>query len=68
MNAKRMMTGPGMVLGTLFFLLVLLAGPAAAGQTCPEREAALQEAVTVQDFEQFIAANSPCELAGRRYL
>ncbi len=62
MNAKRMMTGPGMVLGTLFFLLVLLAGPAAAGQTCPEREAALQEAVTVQDFEQFIADSSPCEL------
>ncbi|MBW2484871.1 MAG: OmpA family protein, partial [Deltaproteobacteria bacterium] len=35
----------------------------AAAQTCEELETSLQQAVTVQDFEQFIADNSPCELA-----
>ena len=32
-------------------------------QTCDELEIMLQQAATVQDYEQFIAQNSPCELA-----
>ena len=58
MNAK-MMTG---VLGALLFLLALIPQLAAA-QACEELEISLQQAVTVQEYEQFIAANSPCELA-----
>ena len=61
MNAK-MMKGRRVVFGALIFLLALIPQLVAA-QTCEEREMALQQAVTVQDYEQFIAANSPCELA-----
>ncbi len=61
MNAK-MMTGQKVVLGALLFLLVLIPQLAAA-QACEELEISLQQAVTVQEYEQFIAANSPCELA-----
>ena len=62
MNAK-MMTGRKVVFGALIFLLALIPQLVVAAQTCEEREILLQQAVTVQDFEQFIAANSPCELA-----
>jgi len=61
MNAK-MMTGQKVVLGALLFLLALFPQLAAA-QTCEELEISLQQAVTVEEYEQFIAANSPCELA-----
>jgi len=62
MNAK-MMTGRKVVFGALIFLLALIPQLAVAAQTCEEREILLQQAVTVQDFEQFISENSPCELA-----
>jgi outer membrane protein OmpA-like peptidoglycan-associated protein len=62
MNAK-MMTGRKIVFGALLFLLALIPQLAAAVETCEEREMLLQQAVTVQEFEQFIADNSPCELA-----
>ena len=62
MNAK-MMTGRKVVFGALIFLLALIPQLAVAAQTCEERETSLQQAVTVQDFERFIADNSPCELA-----
>ena len=62
MNAK-MMTGRKVVFGALIFLLALIPQFAVAAQTCEERETSLQQAVTVQDFERFIADNSPCELA-----
>jgi outer membrane protein OmpA-like peptidoglycan-associated protein len=62
MNAK-MMTGRKIVFGALIFLLALIPHLAAAVEICEEREMMLQQAVTVQDFEQFIADNSPCELA-----
>ena len=61
MNVK-MMTGQKVVLGALLFLLVLIPQIAAA-QACEELEISLQKAVTIQEYEQFIAANSPCELA-----
>ena len=35
----------------------------AAAQSCEELENMLQQATSVQDHEQFIAQNSPCELA-----
>jgi len=62
MNAK-MMTGRKVVLGALIILLALIPQFATAAQNCDELETKLQQAVTVQDFEQFIADNSPCELA-----
>jgi len=62
MNAK-MMTGRGLILGALIFLLALIPHIVAAAQSCEEREELLQTAVTVQDYEKFIAENSPCELA-----
>ncbi len=62
MNAK-MMTGRNMVFAALIFLLALIPQLAAAGQTCEEREAVLQQSVTVQDYDKFITDNSPCELA-----
>jgi len=34
-----------------------------AAQSCEELEGMLQQAVTVQEYEQFIAQSSPCELA-----
>ncbi|KPJ98389.1 MAG: hypothetical protein AMJ60_08400 [Desulfobacterales bacterium SG8_35] len=62
MNAK-MMTGRKLVFGALIFLFALIPQLVVAAATCEEREMLLQQAVTVQDFEQFIADNSPCELA-----
>jgi outer membrane protein OmpA-like peptidoglycan-associated protein len=62
MNAK-MMTGRKVVLGALIILLALIPQFATAAQNCDEGETNLQQAVTVQDYEQFIADNSPCELA-----
>jgi outer membrane protein OmpA-like peptidoglycan-associated protein len=62
MNAKSM-TGRKVVFGALIFLLALIPQLAAAAQSCEDREIALQQAVTVHDYEQFIADNSPCELA-----
>ncbi len=62
MNAK-MMTGRKAILAALIFLLALIPQLVVAAQTCEEREALLQQALTVKDFEQFIADNSPCELA-----
>jgi hypothetical protein len=62
MNAK-MMTGRKIVIGALIFLLALIPQLAVAAEMCEEREMLLQQAVTVEDFEQFIADNSPCELA-----
>ena len=59
----RMMTGRKVVLGTLIILLALIPQFVTAAETCEERETVLQQAVTVQDYEQFIADNSPCELA-----
>jgi outer membrane protein OmpA-like peptidoglycan-associated protein len=47
----------------VIFLLTLIPQLVVADQTCEEREILLQQAVTVQDFEQFITDNSPCELA-----
>ncbi len=61
MNAKSM-TGRRVVFGALIFLLALIPQLAAA-QSCEDSELSLQQAVTVQDYEQFIADNSPCELA-----
>ncbi|MBW2483741.1 MAG: hypothetical protein JRF05_00085, partial [Deltaproteobacteria bacterium] len=62
MNAK-MMKGRKVVFGALIILLALIPQFVTAAETCEERENALQQAVTVQDYEQFIAENSPCELA-----
>jgi len=62
MNAK-MMTGYKVILGALIFLLALIPQVVAAEQLCEEREELLHKAVTVQDYEQFISENSPCELA-----
>jgi len=62
MNAK-MMTGRKVIFGALIFLLALIPQLVVAAQTCDEREILLQQAVTVHDFEQFIADNRPCELA-----
>ena len=62
MNVK-MMTGRKFVLGALIFLLALFPQLVAAEQTCEGLESALQQAVTVQDYEEFISNNSPCELA-----
>jgi len=62
MNAK-MLTGRKVVLAALIFLLALIPQNVVAAQACEEREALLQQALTVTDFEQFIADNSPCELA-----
>ena len=62
MNAK-MLTGRKVIFGALIFLLALIPQFVAAEQLCEVREAALQQAVTVQDYENFINANSPCELA-----
>jgi outer membrane protein OmpA-like peptidoglycan-associated protein len=62
MNAK-MMTGRKIFFGALIFLLALIPQLVIAAQTCEERETMLQQAVTVQDFEQFIGDSSPCELA-----
>ncbi|MFC1837452.1 OmpA family protein [Thermodesulfobacteriota bacterium] len=62
MNAK-MMTGRNVVLTALLFLLVLIPQFAAAEQMCQDRETALQQAVTVQDYDNFISNNSSCELA-----
>jgi outer membrane protein OmpA-like peptidoglycan-associated protein len=62
MNAK-MRTGRKMVFGALIFLLALIPQLVVAAQMCEDREVLLQQAVTVQDYEQFIADNSPCELA-----
>ncbi|MBW2506909.1 MAG: OmpA family protein [Deltaproteobacteria bacterium] len=59
----KMMTGRKLVLGTLIILLALIPQFVAAAEMCEERETALQQAVTVQDYEQFILDNSPCELA-----
>jgi len=59
----RMLTGRKVVLGTLIILLALIPQFVTAAETCEERETVLQQAVTVQDYEQFIADNSPCELA-----
>jgi outer membrane protein OmpA-like peptidoglycan-associated protein len=62
MNGK-MMTGRTIFLGALIFLLALIPQIVAAEQLCEEREELLHKAVTVQDYEQFISENSPCELA-----
>ena len=62
MNAK-MMTGRKFVFAALIFLFALIPQLVVAAETCEEREMLLQQAVTVQDFEQFITENSPCELA-----
>jgi outer membrane protein OmpA-like peptidoglycan-associated protein len=62
MNAK-MMTGRKAVFAAFVFLLALIPQFAVAAPTCEDRDIMLQQAVTVQDFEQFIDANSPCELA-----
>lgn len=62
MNAK-MMTGRKAVFGAVVFVLALIPQFAVGAQTCEDREILLQQAVTVQDFEQFVAENSPCELA-----
>ena len=62
MNAK-MMTGRKVILGALIILLALIPQFVTAAPTCEELEIMLQQAVTVQDYEQFIADNSPCELA-----
>jgi len=63
MNAK-MMTGRRAVFVALIFLLALLPQlVAAAEQSCEDLEASLQQAVTVQDYEEFINYYSPCELA-----
>jgi len=62
MDAK-MMKGRMIVFGALLFLFALIPQLVAAAQTCDESEVLLQQAVTVQDYEQVIADNSPCELA-----
>jgi outer membrane protein OmpA-like peptidoglycan-associated protein len=62
MNAK-MMTGRYAVVLALVLLFALLPQFVSAEQLCENREAALQQAVTVQDYESFISNNSPCELA-----
>ena len=62
MNAK-IMTGRKLVFGALILLLALIPQFVAAQQSCEEREVALQQSVTVQDYEKFISDNSPCELA-----
>ena len=62
MNAK-MMRGRQVVFGALIFLLALIPQLSVAAQSCEDLEISLQQAVTVQDFEKFIADNSPCELA-----
>ncbi|MGW8161064.1 MAG: OmpA family protein [Desulfobulbales bacterium] len=62
MNAK-MITGRKMIVGAWIFLLALIPQLVVAAQMCDDRETALQQAVTVQDFEQFIAESSPCEQA-----
>jgi len=62
MNAK-MMTGRNIVFWALIFFLALLPQLVTAEQSCEGREAALQQAVTVQDYDKFISDNSPCELA-----
>ncbi|MFC1843186.1 OmpA family protein [Thermodesulfobacteriota bacterium] len=62
MNAK-MMTGRKVVFGALIFLFALIPQLAAAGESCEEREALLQQSVTVPDYDKFISDNSPCELA-----
>jgi outer membrane protein OmpA-like peptidoglycan-associated protein len=62
MNAK-IMTGRKLVFAALIFLLALIPQFVAANQTCDEREEALKQPVTLQDYEKFISENSPCELA-----
>ena len=62
MNAK-MLTGQKVIFGALIFLLAILPNFVAAQQLCEDREVALQQAVTVQDYDNFISENSPCELA-----
>lgn len=62
MHAK-MMTGRKVFLGAVIILLALLPQLVFAAETCEERETLLQQAVTVKDYEKFIADNSPCELA-----
>jgi outer membrane protein OmpA-like peptidoglycan-associated protein len=62
MDAK-MMTGRKLIFGALIFLFALIPQLVVAADPCEEREMQLQQAVTVQDFEQFIADSSPCELA-----
>ncbi len=59
----EMMRGLKGIIAALIFLLVLIPQLVVAAETCEEREILLQQALTVQDFEQFIADNSPCELA-----
>jgi len=59
----KMMTGRKVLLGAVIVLLALLPQLVFAAQTCEERETLLQQAVTVDDYRQFIADNSPCELA-----
>jgi outer membrane protein OmpA-like peptidoglycan-associated protein len=54
--------------GVAIFLVVLTSflypvPQHATAQSCEELEVMLQQAKTVQDYEQFIAENSPCELA-----
>ena len=53
MNAK-MLTGRKVVFGALIFLFALLPQFVAAQQSCEDREVALQQAVTVQDYDNFI--------------
>ncbi|KPK29290.1 MAG: hypothetical protein AMK70_16160 [Nitrospira bacterium SG8_35_1] len=62
MDAK-MMTGRELIFGALIFLFALIPQLVFAAEACEEREMQLQQAVTVQDFEQFIADSSPCEVA-----
>ena len=62
MEGKRM-AGRRLIFGALIFLLALLPQLSVAADPCGEREVLLQQAVKVEDFEQFITANSPCELA-----
>jgi len=62
MNAK-IMKGRRMILMALVILLALIPQFVTAAERCEELEVQLQQAVTVQDYERFIADNSPCELA-----
>ena len=62
MNVK-MTKGCKMFLVALIFLLAHIPQIVTGEQLCEEREDVLQKAVTVQDYEQFIAENHPCELA-----